>query len=627
MATQIGDETWYYTNFGDVKDRFAGVLPETDRFKAKRPSELAVSCLARIKSQLEVPALISEYNTLATAPSDIKALIEEIRISPSFAPGLVARGAPIFLLEIAKHILGSDASAFRDQYNAIMRSYYTQVIAPALSRAPSSTVVGAPTTHYLNERRLSDATLALTMRSMKLAEEEATEFMNRIGYTGENQLSPTLMNSAFAGVYEEWKGRALSIATELLTPGALMSMIKESHQYYDRITVYRRRTDSAPRLTITTSLSGETSVWKLRYRDKSPYAPIRDYVAAGYKHMAYKIDDRAIVPVVDADDISELMLDLTLPVAETASEIEIDAANTVPLFAQNYGVIFRTEHVERYLTPEGLNASSELGDFIFECPKGSHKDLYSLETISLPVGSTTLETLSYLDHPELYTSCVMHLLGEIYNVDGLGARDYAQYFAAQTLGAVIPYTTETGKIVIQMSDVFEAPNRVIELPKFVGEDTTHYLDKTLIRRFATQYLSVPDSVLSDTSMTLVGTSLLDYYIRILNILGFAEIAAEIKSKASFTRDSINTIMSKDMVMTWENSSGYANRLKALGTFSTGDLRYKLAMLQVFTSRITNDAVLRAFLHAMSIYLTFDTTNYSSKDVNAIWQGSLKSALL
>lgn len=620
----IGDRTWFLTAYGDLTNPttngFAGIFDTDDRFKAKRPTELAVKALDKVNNGWA--AVSNNLSTIVTTPSAFQSFIEKYELTPQFPLDIQALGAVHFLKEIGRHILGDDIDIFTDQYNKVNRDYYEKVISPAVNRSIAAAPVAVT---HLNERRLSDAVLGIIVFSIKLAEEMAQEFLVRIGYHGDNQLMPSTLNVAFDSLYSTWHARALAFASQLMKPGELMSLIREGEPFLNRVTIYRRATEGQPRLSIGFTRDGDVMNWYAKFRDRSPYLPVRDRLAAGYLNMAYQIDGVNLVPIVDSDDVNELMLDLTLPTQEQPIDVEVAASALKNIVSANRGLVFRTEHVERYLQDEGFNGVTELAGFILDVPKGSARDIFSIVDVALPTGTSTAETLSILEHPEVYSGCVMNLLGTQYKVDGIAAKEYARYFAAQTFGALIPYTADSGHIQITSSDKLQAPTKIAELGEFVGSGTTHFLDKTLVRRFATTYLNVSESVLNDMDISVLGTDLLTYYLQVLRLIGFEDIAAAIVTATGSQRPT-RTISSNKMIMTWTHSEAYINRLKPLGIQGNQEVRYKLAMLQVYMSKITNDKVLKAFLHAMSIYIAFSTSDLATGSVEDLWKGNVLASL-
>lgn len=622
----FGDKEYFTEHFFDAQSAasgFAGVFEAQDRMKGKRPAELAVALLTKLDSAWD-----SAAGTLAAAaanPASIQAFIDQYRLVPTFMTDIIGYGAHMFMLSISQHILGDDIDVFVDRYNANIRQFYHKLVFHAVKRAIGNQ---ATPTMYLSQRRLSDVTVALILKSRELAENMAKEFLVRVGYSGDSIMMPATLRTAFESVYATWHAHAVTLVSDLMKPGVLMQLVTAAEDYYDRVTVYRRPTAGTPRMTFSFTRNGEQMDWKVRYRDHSPYIPVTDRHAAGYLNMAYQIDGVHLSPIVDSDDINELMLDLTLPANEQSVEVDVNASQLPPVLALNPGIIFRTEHVARYLADEGFNATTEIAGFLLEIPKGSTKEIFSLTDTALPVGTNTAETLTILSHPEVYTSCVMKLLGETYTLAGLAAKEYARYYATQVLGALVPYTADSGKITITSSDLLRAPRRVAELPDFIGPNRTHFLDKTFIRRFATTYLNVNENVLDDGDIALLGKDLLRYYLHVLHLLGFEMIAAKLRTAMALSVEDRSAVDALPMVMTWGNSTMWVNRLKPFGLSSADhDVRYRLALLQVYLSKITNDKVLKALLQAMSIYIAYDTTDLSVGSIEGIWKGTLTTSLL
>lgn len=621
MAT--GDKTWFFSVTQKETDKvamFTGIWPvDAERAKQKKPTELAVACLSAAETLFEKAS--ADYINLATASTAVKNFIEQKALNSSFNQTLQAWGAPIFLAKIGEHILGKDIPTFKDTYNSILRTYYTSVIAPCF--VP---LTGVHTLEEsINHRRVVDATIALIFVAMEMAEKQAQEFLTRIGWSGDTFIQATHMNTAFTKCYDSWFTEGYGVAAMLMKPGEFMKLVHETDKLRDRVTVYRRRTEVAPRLTLTRTPNGDKAVYSFKYRDRSAAMPIRDYVAAGYKHMAYAIDGEALVPIVDTDDISALMLDLVIPVSDEASERTIDTSTAHAVVAGNPNVSFNTQHIERYLTDDGLATTTELASFNFEAPKGCNGDLFSINPINTIQGANTIETIAILSNPDAFTSCNLTLLGDKASISGIAAVEYSRYFASLVFGSLIPLDTDTGNITIQMGDIFQAPNRILELPTFIGPGP-HYLDKTMVRRIAVGVLGLPENCVEDTEVTMIGDSLMDYYLRVLYLLGFDDIAKEVATVANYTRAERSALGSFPMYMSWTCSAAYLARMKPYGILGKAELRYKVAMLQVFFSKVTNDRVRRALLHAMSLYLSYNFT-MAGKTVEEMWKGNLVGSLV
>jgi len=633
----FGTDSWLHDNFHTKRIPVGGlrtfslIFPNDDK-RQHKPHELALAAIEAANEAFSVgPTTLQQaYMDTAAEPTPVTSLIRHVAISPLFGTYMKGIGYPLFLLNVARHIAGDDFAPFQDLYRSIERRFFNIVVAPFKARTLLNISAKSPT-ELLEHKRDIDIALGLIAEARKQADDHAQKFLVRAGFSGSEFMMTYIMDQAWQKQMDEWGASCFELASDLMKPGAVMSLVAAADTFKDRMTIYRRRTDTPARIYITKESNGD---FTFKFRDKSTYLPVRDYIAAGYLHMAYTVGKGSIVPVVDSDDINSLMLDLTVPVKSESIETVVNASAAHEVVASNVNFRFRTDHVQRYLVREGFSGFSDIASFQIDAPKGINQDLYWLGNVTRASGSTTHETLVILQQPEVFTKAEMKLLGKTYTLSGLAAIEYAEHFAAQVFGALIPYDSDTGHVVVEISDEYSLPTKSIELVNLIRSDdqnSRHYLIKDLTRRVATELLGLTESAVSDDETSLLGVDLLEYYLRVFHLLGFGPVAEKIRSIAPIidvsARNRTMFTQNADLVLTWTHSGGLQQQMKPLSpVFAEPDLRYRVAMMQIFLQKVTNERVLRAMMHALSIYINFNTTDLDGKKVEDIWEAGLVDSI-